>query len=72
MNSLPFALVDLGPADSTARFGAEATVGAPPGDCGAAGEGANLVMFPDVDDFDVPYVHGYGKVANVEAGMVFF
>ena len=25
----------------------------------------------DVDDFDVRYVHGYGKVANVEAGKVF-
>ena len=29
------------------------------------------MTFPDVDDFAVRYVHGYGKVANVEAGMVF-
>ena len=29
------------------------------------------MTFPDVDEFDVRYVHGYGKVANVEAGMVF-
>ena len=54
-------------------FGAGAAAGAQPGDHGAAGEGADLgeVTFPDVDDFDVRYVHGYGKVANVEAGMVF-
>ena len=25
----------------------------------------------NVIEFDVRYVHGYGKVANVEAGMVF-
>ena len=29
------------------------------------------MTFPEVGDFDVQYVHGYGKVANVEAGMVF-
>ena len=42
-----------------------------PGDNGAAGEAAHLVTFPEVGDFDVRYVHRYGKVANVEAGMVF-
>ena len=72
MNFLPFALVDPGPADSTAGFGAGAAAEAQPGDRGAAGEGdLGEVTFPDVDDFDVRYVHGYGKVANVEAGMVF-
>ena len=73
MNFLPSALVDPGPADSSAAFGARAAAGAQPGDRGAAREGANLgeVTFPDVDDFDVRYVHGYGKVANVEARMVF-
>ena len=38
---------------------------------GAAGEAGDLGMFPEVGDFDVQYVHRYGKVANVEAGMVF-
>ena len=71
MNFLPFALVDPGPADSSAGFGAGAAAGARPGDRGAAVEGADLVTFPHVDDFDVRYVHGYGKVDNVEAGMVF-
>ena len=73
MNFLPLALVDPGPADNSAGFGAGAAAGAQPGDRGAAGEGADSgeVTFPDVDDFDVRYVHGYGKVANVEAGMVF-
>ena len=71
MNFLPFALVDPGPADSSAGFGAGAADGAPPGDRGPAGEGADLVAFPDVDDFDFRYVHGYGNVAIAEAGMVF-
>ena len=71
MNFLPFALVDPGPADSSAGFGAGAAAGAQPGDSGAASESANLVTFPEVGDFDVRYVHGYGKVANMEAGMVF-
>ena len=30
-----------------------------------------MVTFPEVGDFDVRCVHGYGKVANVGAGMVF-
>ena len=72
MNFLPFALVDPGPADSSAGFGGGAAGGAQPGDHGTAGEGdLGEVTFPDVDEFDVRYVHGYGKVANVEAGMVF-
>ena len=72
MNFLPFALVDPGPANSSAGFGAGAAGGAQPGDRGAAGEGdLGEVTFPEVDEFDVRYVHGYGKVANVEAGMVF-
>ena len=29
------------------------------------------MTFPDVGDFNVRYVHGYGKVADVEAGIVF-
>ena len=62
--------MDPGPADSSAGFGAGATAGARPGDRGVAGEGTDLVTFPDVGDFDVRYVHGYGKVANVEAEMV--
>ena len=64
--------MDPGPADSNAGFSAGAASGAQPRDRGAAGEG-NLgkVTFPDVHEFDVRYVHGYGKVANVEAGMVF-
>ena len=68
---LPFALVDPGPADSSAWFGAGAGAGAQPGDSGAAGLAADLVTFPEVGDFDVRYAHGYGKVANVEAGTVF-
>ena len=72
MNFLPFALVDPGPADSSARFGTGAAGGARPEDRGGAGEGDfGEVTFPDVDELDVRYVHGYGKVANVEAGMVF-
>ena len=72
VNFLPFALVDPGPADSNAGFGGGAAGGAQPRDHGAAGEGdLGEVTFPDVDEFDVRYVHGYGKVANVEAGMVF-
>ena len=71
MNFLPFALVDPGPAESSAGFGAGAAAGAQPGDSGAAGEGADLVTFPEVGNFDVRYVHGYAKVANVEARMVF-
>ena len=30
-----------------------------------------MVTFPEVGDFDFRYVHGYGKVAISEAGMVF-
>ena len=71
VNFLPFALVDPGPADSSAGFGAAAAARAQPGDSGAASEGADSVTFPEVGDFDVRYVHGYGKVADVEAGMVF-
>ena len=72
MNFLPFALVDPGPSDSSAGFGAGAAGGAQPGDLGTAGEGdLGEVTFPGVDEFDVRYLHGYGKVANVEAGMVF-
>ena len=72
MNFLPFALVDPEPADSSAGFGAGAAGGAQPGDRGVAGEGdLGEATFPDVDEFDVRYVHGYGKVANVEAGVVF-
>ena len=29
------------------------------------------LTFPGVADFDVRFVHGSGRVANVEAGMVF-
>ena len=57
-NFLPFALMDPGPAESSAGFGAGAGVGAQPGDNGAAGEAADLVTFPEVGDFDVRYVHG--------------
>ena len=72
VNFLPFALVDPGPADSSAGFGGGAAGGAQPGDHGAAGEGdLGEVTFPDVDEFHVRYVHGYGKVANVETGTVF-
>ena len=72
VNFLPFALVDPGPADNSAGFGAGAAARAQPGHRGAAGEGdLDEVTFPDVDDCDVRYVHGYGKVANVEARMVF-
>ena len=70
-NFLPFAVVDPGPADSSAGFSARGGAGAQPGDSGAAGEAADLVTFPELGDFNVRYVHGYGKVANVEAGMVF-
>ena len=70
MKFLPLALVNPGGTDNSAGFGARAAAGAQPGDSGAAGEGTDLVMFPDVGDFDVRYVHVYGKVANVEAGMV--
>ena len=71
VNFLPFALVDLGPADSSAGFGAGGATGAQPRDSGAAGEGVDLVTFLDVGDFDVRCAHGYGNVANVEARMVF-
>ena len=71
MKFLPFALVDPGPADSSAGFGAGGGAGGQPGASGAADEAAVLVTFPEVGDFDVRYVHGYGKVANVEAGVVF-
>ena len=71
MNFLPFTLVDPGPADINAGFGAGAGAGALPGASCAAAEAADWVMFPDVGDFAVRYVHGYGKVANVEARMVF-
>ena len=67
---LPFALVHPGPVDSSAGFGARAGAGVQPSASGAA-EAADLVTFPEVGDFDVRCVHGYGKVANVEAGMVF-
>ena len=30
------------------------------------------MTFLDVGDFDVRYMHGYGKVANPEAGMAFW
>ena len=64
--------MDPGPADSSAGFGAGAATEAQPRDRGAAGEGdLGELTFPDVDDFDVRYVHWYGNVANVEAGMVF-
>ena len=42
-----------------------------PGTVARVVKGADLVTSPEVDDFDVRYVHGYGKVANVEAEMVF-
>ena len=71
VNFLPFALVDPGPADSSAGFGAKAGAGAQPGDSVAAGEGAHLMTFPEVGDFHIRYVHVYGKVVDVEAGMVF-
>ena len=69
---MPFALVDPMPAGSSAAFGARAGVGAQLRDSDAAGEGAYLVTFPEVGDFDAWYVHGYGKckVANVETGVV--
>ena len=64
--------MDPGPADNSAGFGAGAAGGAQLGDRGAAGEcDLGDVTFPDVDEFNVRYLHGYGKVANVEAGMVF-
>ena len=71
VNVLPFALVDPAPANSSAGLGAGAGAGARPGDSGLAGKGADMVAYPEVGDLDVRYVHGYGKVANVEAGMVF-
>ena len=69
---MSFALVDPGPADSSAGFGAKAGAGALPGDSVAAGEGAHLVTFPEVGDFHVRDVHVYRKVADVEARMVCF
>ena len=69
VNILPCAMLDPGPADSSGGFGARGGVAAQPGASGAA-EAADLVTFPEVGDFDVRYVHGYGKVANVEARMV--
>ena len=71
VNFLPFALVDPGPADGSVGFGSGAAAGAQAGDSGAAVEGADLVTLPENGDLDVRHVHGYGKVANVEAGMVF-
>ena len=71
VNFLPFALVDPGPADSSDGFGAGPGAGAQRGASGSGDEAAGLVTFPEVGDFDVRYVHGHGKVANVEAGMVF-
>ena len=71
VNFLPFALVDPGPANSSAGFGSGAAVGAEPRDSGVAGEGAYLVTFLEVGDFDVRYVHWCGRGANVVAGMVF-
>ena len=70
MNFLPFALLDPGPAASSAGFGAGASAASQPGASGVA-EAADLVAFPEIGDFNVQYVHGYGKIANVEAGMVF-
>ena len=70
MNFLPFALVDAGLAKSTTGFGAGASVGVQPGASGAA-DAVGAVTFPEVGDFDVPFVHGCGKVANMDAGMVF-
>ena len=55
VNFLPFALIDPA-APVTGTSGDE-----------VAGE----LIFPDVGYFDDQYVHGYGKVANVEAGLVF-
>ena len=71
MNFLPFALVDPGPADSISVFGGGAGAGALPGASGVGDEAAGVVTFPEVGDFDVRFVHRYGKVANVEARMVF-
>ena len=65
VNFLPFTLVDPGPADSSAAFGAGAGANAQPGNNGTAGEPADLVTFPEVGDFDVRYVHGYGKVVTL-------
>ena len=74
VNFLPFAVVDPGPADSSAEFGGGAGVAAQPGGrmIDAGDEAAVVVSFPEVGDFDVQYVHGYGKVANVEAGACFW
>ena len=71
VNFLPFVLVDLVPADSSAGFGAGAGAGALPGATGAADEAASLVTFPYICDVVVRYVPGYGTVPNVEAGKVF-
>ena len=70
VNFLPCALVDPRPANNRAGFAAETGPAPQPGISGAT-EASDLVPFPEVVDFDVRYVHGYGKVANVEAGMVF-
>ena len=64
---LPFGLD--GPADSRAGFGARASAQA--GASGAGDDAAGVVMFSEVGDFDVRFVHWYGKVASVEAGMLF-
>ena len=71
MNFLPFALVDPGPAESRSGFGAGAGAGAQLGASGAGDDAVGELTFPEVGDFDVRFVHGYGKVANVESGMVF-
>ena len=72
VNFLPVKLVDPMPGDSSAGFGAGAGAAAQAGASGDA-KAANLVTFLEVGDLDVRrrYMHGYGKVANVEAGMVF-
>ena len=73
VNLLPFALVDPRPAESSAGLGAGAGAGAQPGASGASGAGddtAGVVTFPEVGDVDVRFVHGHGKVANVEAELV--
>ena len=70
VNSLPFVLVDPGPANGSAGFGARAGAAAQPG-AGGAAKAADVLTFLEIGDFVVRYVHGYGKVANMEAGMVF-
>ena len=69
VNFLPFALVDPGPADSSAVFGAGAGAAPQPGASGAP-EATDLVTLRK-SVISIRYVHGYGKVANMEAGMLF-